>query len=162
MKKILSILTCAALITGLMSSNAFATSNNDIPDKKISQSEMFYSNDNYNFNIDVQKTTSDYFTKWGASIFQSDTGYIRAEGLTESYMSVDTIGYTLYIEKYVNGYWNTIKTFSYSLNNTNRARANHSLAVASYSYYRVRSTNYIVNNGVTTYKTSITNDIFIY
>ncbi|MGK0469368.1 hypothetical protein [Clostridium sp.] len=161
MKKILSILTCAVLITGLMSSNAFAVSNNDIPDKKMSQSEMFYSNDKYNFNIDIQKTTSDYFVNWGASITQSNTGYIRAQGLTESYMNVGTIGYTLYVEKYVNGYWNTIKTFSYSLNNTDQAKAYHSLAVASYSYYRVRSTNYIVNNGVTTSKTSITNSIYI-
>lgn len=162
MKKILSILMCTVLITGLMSSNVFASSINDIPDKEVSHSEMFYSNDNYNLNIDIQNTTSDYFTKWGASIAQSNTGYIRVNGLTESYMSVPTIGYTLYVEKYVNGYWNTIKTFTYSLNNTDLATANHSLAVASYSYYRVRSTNYIVNNGVTTSKTSITNDIFIF
>jgi len=162
MKKILSILACVALITGLMSSNVFAASINDIPDKRVSHSEMFYSNDNYNFNIEVQKTTSDYFVNWGASIAQSNTGYITAQGLTESYMNVDTIGYTLYVEKYVNGYWNTIKTFSYSLNNTDQSKAYHNLSVASYSYYRVRSTNYIVNNGVTTSKTSITNDIFIF
>ena len=77
-------------------------------------------------------------------------------------MNVGTIGYTLYVEKYVGGNWVTIKTFSYSLKNNNRATANHSLAVASYSYYRVRSTNYVIINGVTTSKTSITNEIFIY
>ncbi|MGH4119286.1 hypothetical protein [Clostridium sp.] len=162
MRKILSILTCAVLITGLMSSNVFAASNKNIPDEKVSQSEMFYSNNNYNLNIDIQSTTSDSFVNWGASIYQSDNGYIKAQGLTENYMNVGTIGYSLYVEKYANGYWNTIKTFSYSLNNTNRATANHSLAVSSYSYYRVRSINYIINNGVTTSKTSISNDIFIY
>jgi hypothetical protein len=162
MKKILSILTCAALITGLMSSNAFATANNDFSDKEVSQSEIFYSNDNYNLNFDIQNTASDSFINWGASIAQVNTGYIRAQGLTSSYINVDTIGYTLYVDKYQNGNWITIKTFSYSLNNTYEAIANHSLAVSSYSYYRVRSTNYIINNGVRTSKTSITNQIFIY
>lgn len=161
MKKIISILTCAVLITGVMSSNVFATSINKIPDKRVSHSEMFYSNENYNLNTDIQNTTSDSFANWGASIFQSDTGYINAQGLTESYMNVDTIGYTLYIEKYVNGYWITIKSFAYSLNNTYTATANHSLAVASNSYYRARSTNYIINNGVKTSKTSITNNIYV-
>jgi hypothetical protein len=162
MKKILAILTCVILIIGVMSSNAFATSINDIPDKRLSHSEIFYSNDNYNLNIDMQNTTSDSIVNWGASIIQSDTaGYIEAQGLTKSYINVGTIGYTLYIEKYVNGYWITIKTFSYSLNNTNKATANHSAAVESYCYYRARSTNYITNNGVTTSKLSITNEIYV-
>ncbi len=65
MKKILSILTCAVLITGIMSSNAFADPINDIPDKKINQSEMFYSNNNYNLNIDIQNTTSNSFLDGG-------------------------------------------------------------------------------------------------
>jgi hypothetical protein len=162
MKKILLILTCAVLITGVMSSNAFAASINDVPNKKVSQSEMFYSTDNFSLNIDMQNTTSDLFTNWGASIIQSDTsGYIEAQGLTKSYVNVGTIGYTLYIEKYVNGYWITIKTFSYNLNNTNKATANHSAAVESYCYYRARSTNYIINNGVKTSKTSVTNEIYV-
>ena len=161
MKKILSILTCAVLITGIMSSNAFASAINDIPDEKISESEMFYHNDNYNLNIDIQNTASDFFVNWGASISQSDTGYIKAQGSTESYMNVGTIGYTLNVEKYQNGSWVTIKTFSYSLNNTYTAIGNHSLAVSANSYYRVSSTNYIINNGVKTSKTSITNSIYI-
>ena len=144
-----------------MSSNAFADPINDIPDKKVSQSEMVYSNDNYHLNIDIQNTTSDYFVKWGASVAQSDAGYIRAQGLTQSYMNVGTIGYTLYVEKYVSMSWVTIKSFSYSLNNTSEAIANHSLAVSSNNSYRVRSTNYIINNGVQTSKTSISNTIFI-
>ncbi|MGK0467444.1 hypothetical protein [Clostridium sp.] len=161
MKKILSILAYTFLITGIMSSNVFAASINDIPDKNVSQSEMFYSNANYNLNVDIQNTTTDSFVNGGASIYQSDTGYIKAQGLTESYMNVYTIGYTLYVEKYVNGYWIIIKTFSYSLNNINRATANHSLPVASYSYYRVRCTNHIINNGVKTSKSSISNSIYI-
>ena len=161
MKKLLSILTCAILITGLMSTNAFADSKNDIPDKTVSQSDMFYSNDNYNLNINIQNTSSESFVNWGASIAKSSSGYIRAQGLTESYMNVDTIGYTLYVEKYQNGSWFTIKTFTYSLNNTNKAIANHSLAVSSNSYYRVRSVNYITNNRLTTTKTSTTTAIYV-
>lgn len=81
----LSILTCAVLITGNMSSNAFANPVNDILDERISQSEIFESNDKYNLNIDIH---------------------------------------------------------------TN-------------SYYRVISTNYIINNGVKTSKTSISNSIYM-
>jgi hypothetical protein len=161
MKKLLSILTCTVLITGLMSTNTFADSNNYIPDKNVSQSDMFYSNDNYNLNIDIQNTSSESFANWGASISMSNSGYIRAQGLTETYMNVDTIGYTLYIEKYQNGSWDTIKTFTYSLRSTNKATANHSLAVSSNCYYRARSVNYITNNRLTTTKTSITTAIYV-
>ncbi len=49
----------------------------------------------------------------------------------------------------------------YSLNNTYTAMANHSLAVSSNNYYRVSSTNYIIENGVKTSKTSISNSIYI-
>lgn len=71
MKKKLTTLTCTILITGIMSSNALVTSINDMPDKKIIQSEKFYSNDNYNLNIDTQNTTSDFFVDWGASFLAS-------------------------------------------------------------------------------------------
>lgn len=54
MKRILSILACSVLIIGIMSSNAFANSIDDISDEKIKQSEVFESNDNYNLNIDIQ------------------------------------------------------------------------------------------------------------
>ncbi|MBW9159473.1 hypothetical protein [Clostridium tagluense] len=161
MKKILSILTCAALITGVMSSNVFAASINDIPDKKISQSEKLDFNGSDGPTIDIQNTASGIFVNWGASIAQSDAGYIKVQGSTESYMNVGTIGYTLNVQKNQNGSWVTIKTFSYSLNNTYTAMANHNLAVSSKNSYRVSSTNYIINNGVKTSKTSISNAIYI-
>lgn len=161
MKKLLTILTFTLLITGIMYLTVFAASPDDIFDKQRTESEVFYSNDNYNLTVDTQSTASDYFVNWGASIAQSDIGYIRVQGVTKSYTTLDTIGYTLYVEQYQNGNWSTIKIFSYSLNNTYEARANHSLAVSSNSYYRVRSTNYIVNNGVTTTKTSISDSIYV-
>lgn len=161
MKKILKIFVLTFLLTGVMYSTVFAVSPIDNFDKKISESDMFYTNDNYNLTIDAQSTSSDYFVSWGASISQSDLGYIRVQGATKSYLAVDTIGYTLYVERYDNGYWTTIKTFSYSLNNTYEARGNHSLSVLSNNYYRVRSTNYIIMDGLQTTKTSTTNLIYV-
>ncbi len=161
MKKILTILAFTLLLTGLISSKAFAVSIDKAPDEKRSQSEVFYSKDNYNLIIDTQSTTSDTFISWGSSIQKIDTGVVEVQGLTKSYVSSDIIGYTLYVEQYRNGSWTTIKTFSYSLNNTTTVSGNYTLSVASNNYYRVRSTNYITNNGVTTSKSSVSNSIYV-
>lgn len=161
MKKILRILMFTFLITGVMILNAFAASTDSNPNEKRNQSEMFYYNDNYNLTIDSQSTTSDTFINWGSSISKIDIVLINATGLTESYVTVDTIGYTLYVERYENGNWYAIKTFSNSLNNTRKVSGTHTLSVTSNYYYRVRSINYIIDNGLQTSKTSTTDLIYV-
>lgn len=162
MKRIMKFLSFTFLIICIISINAFAASNNDVPNEKRNNSEVFYSNNNYDLTLDTQSTTSDTFIDWGSSIAKIDIGLISVTGLTESYVTVDTIGYTLYVEKYENGSWRTIKTFSNRLNNSKKVSGNHTLSVASDYYYRVRSINYIIDNGIQTSKTSATDPLYVY
>ncbi|MFU0824220.1 hypothetical protein [Clostridium sp.] len=162
MKRIMKFLSFTFLIICIISINAFAASNNDVPNEKRNKSEVFYSNNNYDLILDTQSTTSDTFIDWGCSIAKIDIGLISVIGLTESYVTVDTIGYTLYVDRYENGSWHTIKTFSNRLNNSKKVRGNHTLSVASNYYYRVRSTNYIIDNGIQTSKTSATDPLYVY
>ncbi|KYH28888.1 hypothetical protein [Clostridium colicanis] len=162
MRRIIKFLSFTFLIICVISINAFAASTNDVPNEKRSNSEVFYSNNNYDLTLDTQSTTSDTFIDWGSSIAKIDIGLISVTGLTESYVTVDTIGYTLYVEKYENGSWHTIKTFSNRLNNSKKVSGNHTLSVASDYYYRVRSINYIIDNGIQTSKTSATDPLYVY
>ena len=164
MRKIKTTLIITISMVMMLTLNVFADTTGGAGatfDKNRVYSEWFHSKDGYTLKFQIQSSSNNYFIDWGCSIRKIDSGYISVKGSTNSYIYSDTIGSKLYVEQYVNGNWKTVKTFSDSLNNSDEINRSHGLAVESNSYYRVRSVNYIVKDGVKYTESSVTDSIYV-
>ena len=164
MKKIKNTLILTISMVMILTLNVFADTIGEAGvtfDKNRVYSQWFHSKDGYTLKFQIQSSSNNYFIDWGCSIRKIDNGYISVQGSTSSYIYADTIGSELYVEQYVSGTWKIIKTFSDSINNSDEINRTHGLAVDTNSYYRVRSVNYIVKDGVSYTESAVTDSIYV-
>lgn len=98
----------------------------------------------------------------GISYIQNrGNGVVYISGETYGNHTCDTISVSLYLERLVNGSWQTVSSRSHTASNTYYTSYGIPLAVKTGYYYRVRGLHIAVKNGVTESTTTATSGLYI-
>lgn len=165
-KKLLSMILCFITCISLFSTVAFAAEEGDIVDGSILTHDqsakdtqpLLPENSNNDSGISLYGT---YLANGSVLISNEGNGVVYISGQTNCLSTCKSVSVKIYLERLVNGAWQTVTSRSHTSNNTHFASYGISLAVKKGYYYRVVGSHSVTNNGVTESNTSSTNAIYI-
>lgn len=163
-KNFIKFILCMIISVILSSSTVFAAEDGECIDGSLlthdmeSRNEKALENPLNNPNISLY---GDYLSS-GASYIQNEgNGVVYIAGETYCYSSCDTIYVKIYLQRLVNGSWQTVSSRSHTATNTYFTSYGISLAVKKGYYYRVTGVHTATKNGVTESTTTATNGLYI-
>ncbi|MCG8482192.1 MAG: DUF6147 family protein [Clostridia bacterium] len=98
----------------------------------------------------------------GSLIQNLGNGDVYIQGYTQSFNKVDTIKVKVYLQKLTITGWTNVDSWTKTETNDDYAEKYLVENVETGYYYRVRSYHTVIDNGVTEYTDTMTDDILIY
>ncbi len=163
-KKIIAFLFSVILCISLLSLPALAAEETGCIDGSILTHEKEARDMEFFGSLSEESGISMYGT-----YLASGVSYIKNEGNGVVYIGADTdcystcsaVSVTLYLQRLVNGSWQTISSRSHTSHNTFFLSYGLPLAVKTGYYYRVTASHSVTHNGVTESTTTTTNGIYV-
>ncbi len=164
-KKIMGMIVCFVICMGLISTTAFAASDEVLDgstqtrESSAQDTKLFYP-----MNLSMDPTISlygDYLARGSSSITDKGNGVVYMSGETNCLSVCDSVSVNLYLQRLVNGSWQTVSSRYHTSTNTHYASYGISLAVKKGYYYRVSGSHSVTNNGVTESTSTSTGSIYI-
>lgn len=109
-------------------------------------------------NIDLY---GDHLSKGAAYISNEGNGVVYIAGETYCYSTCDTISVTIYLQRLINGSWQTVSSRSHTARDTYFTSYGISLSVTKGYYYRVTGVHTATKNGVRESTTTATSGLYI-
>lgn len=164
--KIFSMLICFVMCINLFSIVTFAASDGDVIDGSVLTHEssaqdtktLVPENSNDNPGISLY---GKYLSRGSVLISDEGNGVVYISGTTNCYTTCDKVSVSIYLERLVNGSWQTVTSRSHTSTNTYFTSYGISLAVKKGYYYRVVGSHSVTHNGITEANTTASNAIYI-
>lgn len=165
-KKFLSMIACFVMCISLLPMGAFAAEDGDI----IDGSKLTHESSAQDTKLLVPENSSNdsgismygrYLARGSVLISDEGNGVVYISGETDCYSVCSSVSVNIYLQKLVNGSWQTISSRYHTSKNTHVASYGISLAVQKGYYYRVTGTHSVTHNGVTESNSTSTNAIYI-
>lgn len=102
-----------------------------------------------------------YLSSGSVLISDEGNGVVYISGTTNCYTTCKKVSVSVYLERLVNGSWQTVSSRSHTSTNTYFTSYGISLAVKKGYYYRVVGSHSVTHNGITEANTTATNAIYI-
>lgn len=165
-KKIISMIACFVVCINMLSIVAFAYEDGDIVDGSLLTHEQSADDTEIlvpenNINDSGISLYGDYLARGSVSIVDRGNGVVYMSGITNCYSTCNSVSVHLYLQRLVNGSWQTVATRSHTSTNTYFTSYGISLAVKKGYYYRVTGSHSVTYNGITESTTTATNSIYI-
>lgn len=165
-KKIFSMLICFVMCINMLSMVTFAASVGDVIDgSKLTHEQsaqdtkpLIPENSSINPGIDLY---GKYLSSGSVLISDEGNGVVYISGTTNCYTTCKKVSVSVYLERLVNGSWQTVSSRSHTSTNTYFTSYGISLAVKKGYYYRVVGSHSVTHNGITEANTTATNAIYI-
>lgn len=163
-KKIIVLLFSMIFCISLFSLTASAAKDGDCIDgsllthEKEAKDFQPFSNNLFNPGISTYGT---YLSGGTAYIQNEGNGVVYIAGETTCYSTCQTASVTLYLQKLVNGSWQTVTSRSHTSTNTNYSYYGLPLAVQTGYYYRVKGAHTVTQKGVTETTYTETSGLYI-
>ena len=103
----------------------------------------------------------DYLARGSVRIVDEGNGVVYISGETNCLSTCNSVSINIYLERLVNGSWQTVSSRSHTAKNTYFTSYGISLAVRKGYYYRVTGSHSVTHNGVTESTTTATDAIYI-
>lgn len=165
-KKIVSMVICCIMCISMFSMVAFAEEAGDIIDGSILTHESSAQDTKLLLPEDSLNDTGislygDYLARGSVRIVDEGNGVVYISGETNCLSTCNSVSITIYLERLVNGSWQTVSSRSHTSTNTYFTSYGISLAVKKGYYYRVVGSHSVTHNGITEANTTATNAIYI-
>lgn len=165
-KKIVSMIICCIMCISMFSMVAFAAEDGDIIDGSMlthdssaqDRKPLMPENSSDDDGISLY---GDYLASGAVLISNEGNGVVYISGETDCLSTCDTVRVNIYLQRLVNGSWQTVASRSHTSSNTHFTSYGISLAVKRGYYYRVTGSHSVTHNGVTESTTTATNSIYI-
>ena len=159
------MIICLLICVGLISTTAFAAEDNIIEGSMLTHessaqdTKLFF-----NMNPSMDPSISlygDYLASGTVSITDKGNGVVYVSGITNCLSVCDSVRVNVYLQRLVNGSWQTVASRSHTSNNTPYTSYGISLAVRKGYYYRVTGSHSVTHNGRTESTSTATDAIYI-
>lgn len=165
-KKMLSIILCFIMCISLFSTVSFAAEEGDIVDGSLLTHEQSAQDrkplvPEGSYNDSEISTYGNHLATGMVRIVNEGNGVVYISGETDCYSICDSVSVNIYLERLVNGSWQTVSSRSHTSTNTHFTSYGISLAVKKGYYYRVTGSHSATKNGKTESTSSATNGIYI-
>lgn len=165
-KKIASIILCFIMCVSLFSTVALAAEEGDIVDGSILTNDqsaqdtkpLLPENSNNDSGVSLYGT---YLANGSVLISNEGNGVVYISGQTNCLSTCKSVSVKIYLERLVNGSWQTVTSRSHTSTNTHFTSYGISLAVKKGYYYRVTGSHSATSNGITESTSTATNAIYI-
>lgn len=161
-KKFIGLIACFIMCINLFSLVAYAAEDGDIIDGSILTHEASAQ--------DTKPLTPEnsgispfgnYLARGSVLISDEGNGVVYISGETNCYSTCKSVSVSIYLERLVNGSWQTVTSRSHTASNTYFTSYGISLAVRKGYYYRVVGSHSVTHNGITESTSTATNAIYI-
>lgn len=160
-KKLWLIVLSLCLCMNVFSMNVFASNAGEIIDGSVLTQDKESSDTQVLMPDDGVVPYGAYLAKGTAYISDRGNGVVYVSGKTQCYENCNTVSVTIYLERLVNGAWQTVSSRSHTASNTNYTSYGISLAVQKGYYYRVVGSHSATKNGKTESTSTVTDGIYI-
>lgn len=134
------VLLLTVLMLGLFSFGAYAQNNEEVTEVTMGHMTI------YPMTSSSAENPLDYMSD---SIIASDS-YLTITSKTFSTVTCDSLKLEINVEKYTNGYWTTVKTFTFTKSNSSYiSEATTYSNISSNTKYRLTTYHYATLNGTT-------------
>lgn len=165
-KKVISMVFCFIMCINMLSTVVFAASDGDIVDgsmltheQNAEDTKLFMpTSPSENPEISLY---GDYLARGSVSIVDQGNGVVYVSGETNCWSVCNSVSINVYLQRLVNGSWQTVASRSHTSNNTPYTSYGISLAVRKGYYYRVTGSHSVTHNGRTESTSTATDAIYI-
>lgn len=165
-KKIVGIIICLIMCISMSTMVTYAAEDGDVVDGSLLTHEQSSQDIKP---LVPQGVTNDsemslygtYLTAGSVRIVDEGNGVVYISGETDCYSICNSVSVNIYLQRLVNGSWQTVASRSHTSKNTHFASYGISLAVKKGYYYRVTGTHSATSNGITESTSTATNAIYI-
>lgn len=164
--KIVGALIFFAMCISMFSMTLFAAEDGDIIDGSILTHENSAKDtkplapENYSDDQGIS-LYGDYLASGSVLISDEGNGVVYISGDTSCLSTCDKVSVNIYLERLVNGSWQTVSSRSHTAKNTYYTSYGVSLAVRKGYYYRVTGSHSVTHNGRTESTSTATDAIYI-
>lgn len=156
MKKIIGLLLVFTMLCSI-SMNVYASENEE---GKIVDGSVLTS-DNYSEKICVNPRRGNILDRGAAKITNNGNGSVNIYGAVYGSVVCDEMILRMTLQRYVNGSWENIKTFTDTANNKSYLIKSYNVSVTKGYYYRLKAACVAKKNGVNESQAPVTNGIMI-
>lgn len=164
-KKIVGIVMCLLICVSTISITGFAADDEVIDGSRLTHESsaettkgFFLMNPSMDPSISLY---GDYLARGSVSITDKGNGVVYISGETNCLSVCNSVSVNIYLQRLVNGSWQTVASRSHTSNNTPYTSYGISLAVRKGYYYRVTGSHSVTHNGRTESTSTATDAIYI-
>ncbi|GAA6411555.1 hypothetical protein K040078D81_56720 [Blautia hominis] len=118
-------------------------------------------NDKFSESVESTLVRGNILNQGVARITDNENGSVNIYGAVLGSVTCDKLTLSLTLQRYSNGYWYNIETYSDSASNTSSMSRSYNVSVASGYYYRVKAACVAKKGSTTESKTPTTDGIWI-
>ena len=156
-KKIGTLLMSVILILGF-SLNVMAQ---DLDENNESADGSSFITENFSENVVENPLKGNILNKGVASIGNNGNGSVNVSGTVFGSVVCDKLTLKMTLQRYFNGYWKDVKSFSNTAYNTSYLTKSYDVSVTKGYYYRVKAACFATKGSTSESKSPVTDGIWI-